>query len=95
MIYCFGGFINNLVTKRATGLIMSTFFKLTTNINNNSTTPHVIKFASQVQHNIVSSHATNAADKKNNAHAEITITIHTKTIAAANTVNFSTAVSFM
>lgn len=54
----------------------------------------VITFANHVQLITESNHDTNAADRKNNAHADNTIIIPTNVIADIITVNFSTVVNF-
>ena len=53
-----------------------------------------ITLANHVQLITVSNHDTNAADKKNNAHADKTIIIPTNVIADNKTVSFSTVVNF-
>ena len=79
--------------KRVTGFIINTF--LNSNIINiiSKTIPPVIRCDNHVQQIIVSSHATNADDKKNNAQADKTIATHTTTIAAHKIVSFSSAVN--
>ena len=74
---------------------MSGFLNKNANSNKNSTPPQTIRFANHVQFSTLSSHDTAAADKKNKAQADSTITMHMNVIAVTSIVSFSTNVSLV